>query len=140
MLHIKEVHMEKILTGLQDLLTEELKKIVDKGDLNSAELDNVKDALCSIKETLEIEDMMSGGYSNASYGHMPRTYNIRGSYRRGRDANTGRYMSMRGSEEGYSGHSIKDRMIARLEGMYDEAGSEHERQMINDWIGRLETE
>lgn len=136
--------MEKILTGLQDLLTEELKKIIDKGDLNSTELDNVKDALCSIKETLEIEDMMSGGYSNASYGsyaHMPRTYNIRGSYRRGRDANTGRYMSMRGSgEDGYSGHSIKDRMIARLEGMYDEAGSEHERQMINDWIGRLETE
>lgn len=129
--------MEKILMDLQDLLKEELKKIVDKGDLNATELDNVKDALCAMKESFELEDMMGGGYSNRA----PRTYNIRGSYRRGRDAATGRYMSMRGSgEDGYSGHSIKDRMIARLEGMYDEAGSEHEREMINNWISRLETE
>lgn len=50
---------------------------------------------------------------------------------------TGRYMSR---EDGYSGHSIKDRMIARLEGMYDEAKSEHEREEIQKEIRRIESE
>ena len=43
-------------------------------------------------------------------------------------------------DDGYSGHSIKDRMIAKLEGMYDEAKTDHERQVIDQWIGRLEME
>lgn len=37
----------------------------------------------------------------------------------------------------YSGHSINDRMIARLEDMYDEAKSEHEREEIRREIERL---
>ena len=37
-------------------------------------------------------------------------------------------------ESGYSGHSIKDHMVARLEKMYDEAQTDHERQIINEWI------
>lgn len=36
-----------------------------------------------------------------------------------------------------SGHSIKDRMIARLEGMYDEAQTDHERQMIEAEIHKI---
>jgi hypothetical protein len=39
---------------------------------------------------------------------------------------------------GYSGHSIKDRMVAQLENMYDQAKSEHERQIVDEWIKRLE--
>ena len=45
----------------------------------------------------------------------------------------------RSQENGYSGHSIKDRMIAQLEKMYDEAQTEHERQTVNDWIRRLDS-
>ena len=40
----------------------------------------------------------------------------------------------------YSGHSIKDRMVSQLEAMYDEAQTEHERQMVDEWIKRIETE
>ena len=47
--------------------------------------------------------------------------------------------SRRFYDGGYSGHSIKDRMVAQLEKMYDEAQSEHERQTVSDWIRRLET-
>ena len=38
---------------------------------------------------------------------------------------------------GYSGHSIKDRMISNLEKMFDETHSEHEQQLIQEWIDRL---
>ena len=37
----------------------------------------------------------------------------------------------------YSGHSIRDRMISRLEEMFDEAQTEHERQTIQEWIDRV---
>ena len=38
---------------------------------------------------------------------------------------------------GYSTHSIRDRAIAKLEEMFDEAQSRHEEQFIQDWIDRL---
>ena len=82
------------------------------------------------------------------------------SYRRGRSRTTGRYMSRDNSNDyydnsgrnyrdsgnssrryndssGYSGHSLKDRMIAKLEEMLDDTQSRHEEQFINQWIDRL---
>ena len=56
--------------------------------------------------------------------------------RRGRSPVTGRYIS-RGHEEGHSGHSIMDRMVASLESMYDEAKTDHEKQTVSEWINRL---
>ena len=69
-----------------------------------------------------------GSYHDGSYHD--------GSYRRGRSPVTGRYIS-RGHEEGYSGHSIMDRMVDRLESMYDEAKTDHEKQTVSEWINRL---
>ena len=57
-----------------------------------------------------------------------------GSYERGRSSVTGRYVSRDG---GYSGHSIQDRMIDRLERMMSEADSPYEKQVIEKWIHRL---
>lgn len=104
------------------------------------------------------------GMSRNSYNHMydPMDY-AEASYRRGRSPVTGQYVSRDGgsgtsnrgyydgggnsssrryydggnSSRGYSGHSIQDRMIAKLEDMYDEAHTEHERQVVQDWINRL---
>ncbi len=64
---------------------------------------------------------------------------------RGRSMHTGRYVSMgmdypNSRSYGYhnrcmtSGHSVEDRMIACLEGMMDEAGSDYERSRIMDVI------
>ena len=39
---------------------------------------------------------------------------------------------------GYSGHSMRDRAVAKLEEMYDEARTEHERRFLNDMINRLQ--
>lgn len=37
----------------------------------------------------------------------------------------------------YSGHSLKDRMVAKLEEMYDDVKNDHERQMLDTWMRRL---
>ena len=52
-----------------------------------------------------------------------------------------RYPSYRKSnyDMGYSGHSTKDRMVARLEDMMGEAKNEYEAQMIRDAIGRIQS-
>lgn len=97
------------------------------------------------------EEGQSGRYyPNRSYGidgrqHWddPRMYDGL-SGRRMRSSTTGRYMSGNNTrsygmpDPGYSGHSIKDRMVAKLEEMYDEAKTEHERQIVDEWINRLE--
>lgn len=46
----------------------------------------------------------------------------------------------RNMNEGYSGHSIKDRMVSRLEGMMGETQNDYERRTIEDFIHRLESD
>ena len=54
---------------------------------------------------------------------------------------TGRFISHNYTNGGrYSGHSMKDRMIARLETMYDESNNDYERQAITNLISRVEAE
>lgn len=78
----------------------------------------------------------SYGYRNHDRGSYHNDYYHGDSYRRGRSPVTGRYIS-RGHEDGHSGHSIMDRMIASLESMYDEAKTDHEKQTVSEWINRL---
>lgn len=61
-------------------------------------------------------------------GNSNRYYDEGASTRRYYDAN---------NHNGYSGHSIQDRMIDQLEKMFDEAKTEHERQTVKEWIRRL---
>lgn len=83
-----------------------------------------------------------GGSYEDSYGDS-----YGDSYRRGRSPVTGRYISRNSYRDNrgrnsyadeYSGHSIVDRMVARLENMMDEAKTDHERQTVNEWINRLQ--
>lgn len=73
------------------------------------------------------------------------------SMRRGRSPSTGRFTSMRSEpymdsygmrsmgsyNDGYSGHSINDRMIDALERMMDTAKTEHERETIRKRIEEI---
>lgn len=78
-----------------------------------------------------------------------RTYRVEGSYdnqndgmsrARGRSRTTGRYMSRDSAYDmGRSNHSIKDRMVDSLERMYDEAATEHERNVVDEWIRKIES-
>lgn len=143
--------MNNVLMKLEELITKELEKVVNKGDMTPSELEISKKAVCLLKELKEYEimdmEVSDNGYSD----------------RRGRSPITGRYVSRRdgsyspnasyydpnmsytyGSNrnmnEGYSGHSIKDRMVSRLEGMMGEAQNDYERRTIEDFIHRLESD
>lgn len=143
--------MSETLSDLKALIEKEIRKITAKNDITPVELETMTKALCALEKIKEIEHMDGGDmeYSGRMVSTMPMGYNDRRfyddnrSYMRGRDARTGRYMSRdserdHGPAMGYSGHSIKDRMIAKLEQMYDEAQTDHERQVVDEWLARLD--
>lgn len=117
--------MEKCYDSLKSMLESNLKKIERKGDVSTEDLKYVKEATEALHYMRELCDKPQQGMS---YGYH---------YGPDRSPVTGRYIGM---DHGYSGHSIKDRMIAKIEQLYDDAGSEHERQMISNEINRLRTE
>lgn len=136
------MNLEQNLDSLENLLNEQIAKIANKGDITPTELENMTKTLClleKIKDYKEdynwseeegrsqmsrryVGDMIPSRYSMNEYG--ARSHRRHSSYSRDR---------------GYSGHSIKDRMIAKLESMYDEAQTDHERQIVDEWIDRLNT-
>ena len=93
-----------------------IKDITSKNNISPAQLEHLANALCIVEKLNSIE-LQDNGYSANSYK--------RNNSRRYNDSN------------GYSGHSIKDRMISNLEKMFDETHSEHEQQLIQEWIDRL---
>ena len=103
--------------------------------------------------------MSRNSYRNEMYNPMHEYDYAEGSYRRGRSPVTGQYVSRdggsgtsnRGSYDsshryydggsrnsGYSGHSMRDRTIAKLEGLYDEAQTEHEKHFLDECIKMIE--
>ena len=144
----------KMLEKINDAVEEAIRPIIAKGaSMSAAELDVLTKAVCTIEKIKQIED---GGNSYDEYPQNYNSYENDNSYRRGRSPITGRYVSrdampryegtssrrfydgeMSQNGNGYSGHSIKDRMVAQLEKMYDEAQTDHERQVVNDWIRRI---
>lgn len=127
---------------LERELDKEMDRIISAGTLSPADVKTMTDAVRLMLKVKEYEDWCDEGNS---YDNYPDNYSMR----RGRNADTGRYVSREGNystrrsyrgsyDQGYSGHSITDRMVSRLEDMYDEAKTDHERQLIDEWIGRIE--
>ena len=152
--------MEKTyITKLSDLVEKELDQLSSKASLNPTEVCSAKEAVDLLKKMKEYKEMCEEeemGYSERSmrgrgYSYTtPEMYNmypmmagnpypmngyqmdndsrrINSSYGRGTWNATGQY----------SGHSVKDRMIDRLERMMDEAKSDYERQEIMNEINRI---
>ena len=129
--------MDNTLRELQEVLEKELKKISNKNDITPAELENATKAVCLLEKIKMLEKFDADEYSDNGDNWYSEN-----SYRPGRSMVTGRFTSRdydprMHSRNGYSGHSIKDRMISKLEEMFDEAKTDHERQTVNEWITRL---
>lgn len=145
----------KALMELKESIEREIKKVTKKADITPGELENMTKALCALETIKRIESMdggMDGEHSGRSYARYYRDGYRDGyaddSYRRGRSDVTGRYVSRdeasrmeqeryRSRDDGYSGHSINDRMVDRLERMMDEAKSDYEREQVQGWIDKL---
>lgn len=138
----------EILCKLEEITKEELMKVAKKGEVAANEWQNLDHVVNVMKNVKKVQMMLpewEEGYSSRSYNtpFMPRmTY--RDSYEnqndgmsnmRGRSRTTGRYMSR---DSGRSMHSIKDRAIAAIERMYDEAPTDHERTILDDIIRNIE--
>lgn len=123
---------DKELDLVEDLLVDELKKTVKKGELKDGnEAKAVKDVLEGIKAIYCIRDgnNTDSGYSGApNWNHMPN--------RRAMEF-SGTYGGVTPMPHGYSGHSIHDRMIAQLEKLYDTAGSQYEKDLIKKEINHI---
>ena len=137
--------LKKTLEHTKEVIKDELKKLIKKGELTPAEMDTVFKAVDSIKDICEMcHEDPDGNYSMGAHMYDPN-WEYSGT---ARSPVTGRYISggmphgnMRVSYgDNYSGHSIKDRMVARLEPMYDEAKSDYERQLITNTINRIHAE
>lgn len=141
-----------LLYKLDEMIEEELRKVVKKGEVAPNEWDNLKKVVCIMKEVKEVERMLNDDrYSNDNYSY--RSYNTPFTYRmtydsdrrmdqngtmshmRGRSKTTGRYMSR---SDGRSMHSIKDRVVDQIERMYDEATTDHERNVLDEMIRDIE--
>ena len=118
-----------------DTIEDVIKDITSKKDINPAQLEHLSKAVCIIEKLKSMQQQENeyrrgrSRYMNSNNyydGNSGRNYRDSGnSSRRYNDAN------------GYSGHSIKDKMIAKLEEMFDDAQSNHEKQVVQDWLDRL---
>ena len=137
MLNYDEMYDE--LEKTQRLLINEVRKVNQKNDLTPTELNNLKEAVCVMKDIIRLDQMIDEAWDDADknddgYSEYGR------SMRRGRSAITGRYVSrepMHNDMRGMSRHSLHDRMAAKLESMMDNTGSEYERQKIGEWIDKI---
>lgn len=135
---------------IKDMLHEELKEIVKKGELSAGSLETIDKLLNSMKNACKLimyEEYSDDGYSYADAEMDMSTYsNARGDGR-GRGSNArrdsrGRYSNAgRGYRRGYSyNDGEKQDKIALLHDMMQEASSEDERRAIQKIIRRMEQE
>lgn len=144
--------MEKLLCKLEEMTKQELEQITKQQNLSGADLDKMIKATCLLDQLESLKDSevygQSRGYYDGPMHHMDFDGYGNVSYARGRSRTTGRYMSRdmdprihdRYYARGYSSHSIADRMVDALERMYDEAGTDHERAIVETWISKIRNE
>ena len=146
--------LEKFNNILEKDLESELDQIIAMGTINPTEVKTVTDAVCLMLKTKEYEEWLSEedmGSSSYRRGRSPVTGRYvsrsRGSYEMGdmsrhmgsyHDGYYGRPYDMEMYDQDYSGHSIKDRMVAKLETMVDMAKSDYERQEVLEAIKKIE--
>lgn len=126
-------------------LEKEMDRIISAKAITSADVKTVTDAVCLMLKVKEYEEWNNP--EKNSYDDY--------SMRRGRSSVTGQYVSRdympsdRGGhstrrsyggryyDQNYSGHDMRDRMLDKLDDLYHEAHDEKDRQMLDEWIGRL---
>ena len=135
---------EKLMRTVEDtkeVILSELQKLNAKKDVAPNEWDNFHKAVDILEKCMKIchmekeNEYMEYEERTGYIHHLPdESYNYTTDRHTGRRYANGRFAPMR------TGHSIQDRMIDRLERMYDEAQTDHERDVIGEWIDRMRYE
>jgi hypothetical protein len=95
--------MEKIIEKTKEKLSEEIEELIKK-PLSPAALEHLRKSFEVLETITRMECCNSEGYSETSHRYM----------------------------HGYSGHSVRDRMVSKLEKMLDDESSVHNQQTIKD--------
>lgn len=141
--------MNEMLKKLCEMLNEELKKIVEHGDINAGNLPIIDQLTHSMKSVKAVMAMAEGEYSNRG-GYSE--YSREGGYSRRRDS-MGRYSREGGSydegsyDDGYDGRSYRGgysrneegrgRMLSQMENLMMGATSEQEREALRQAVDAL---
>lgn len=125
--------MMGIIEGFERKVAQELVPLTQKQTLSPTEIKAGMDAACLLLK-LEMLKNGNGDYEPDEMSYMSRGMNDWEHSGWMRSPVTGRYVS-RGN--GYSGHSVNDKMIAKLEMAYDDAASQYEREEIRKEIDHL---
>lgn len=133
---------------IKDMLHEELKEIVKKGELSAGSLETIDKLLNSMKNACKLimyEEYSGDGYSYADAdADMGNYSNARGRGSNARRDSRGRYSNARGrgySRRGYSyDDGEKQEKIDMLQDMMHEVSSEEERRALQKIIRRMEQE
>lgn len=133
----EDYDMMKSLEGILETdLKKEMTRITTAGTITPTDVKVLTDAVCLMLKLKEYESWMGSGQMNMSTGGrlMGNYHNMLNghSYYSSYDPYPNNYAY------GYSGHSTKDRMIARLEDMMGEAKNEYEAKMIRDAIANIQ--
>lgn len=133
---------QEMYEDLEKMVVKDLEKIIDKGDMTAADADSLTKGMCLLEKVKKhiMGDMMEEEeYSQRYYPRYPMN-----SYERGGNSQNGRYMRGANSRNSYTlnwtGGRSRDysqhgnEMIERLEMMRDQAATEQERRMIDQWI------
>lgn len=131
---------------IKDMLHEELKEIVKKGELSAGSLETIDKLLNSMKNACKLimyEEYSGDGYSYADAdADMGNYSNARGRGSNARRDSRGRYSNARGrgySRRGYSyDDGEKQEKIDLLQDMMQEVSSEEERRALQKIIRRME--
>ena len=107
----------KTLEKTREAIEAHIQMIIRKGgNMTPMDIEIITKDICALEAIKRVEGF-NGDYAEHSYRYY--------------DGNSG--------NSGYSGHSINDRMIDRLERMFDEAQNDHERQIVREWINRIKS-
>ena len=118
----------KTMENLEDLVFKELDKIAHKSELNLTDLKGVTDALCVLEKIRKIQN--ESEIEEAEYSERDPYH--RGSYARSYNTRFSNCMN------GYSRHSIHDRIVDKLEQMMNETSGDYEKSVIAEWITKIE--
>lgn len=140
--------MNDELYDVKQRVKKEMCELCKKAPMSDKDVENLYKLMDVYKDAITSEAMNK--YGESSYDEMYSSdmmarRSMDGSFARGRSATTGRFVSRDDGrsmgrmayDDGYSGHSIKDRMIDRLERMMDEAKNDYERDEIRREIEEI---
>lgn len=132
--------MDKVAQGTLDMLNESIMHMNEKKDLTPSDLEILCKAY-KLKEDIEWNYGDDGQMSSRGRMYYGNRWDD-DSYGMMRSPVTGRYVARDTHHDDHmermSGHSIKDKMIAKLEQMYDEASGDYEREEIRKEIRQLQ--